>query len=283
MNFEIGIIGIGFVGGAIYNFFKQSKYTKYDDCKIYGYDKYNDEMNKDSELQYIINNCRFIFLCLPTPFDENLNTYNTSSLEEILVILSKSKHNKQQNVFIKSTTTPNLCNKLISNVSHEWKNMNFIHNPEFLSAKTAFEDFNNQTHIVLGKTDYCSEQGINDCVNFYKYFFPNVEISICSSTMSEMMKISVNSFYASKIMILNEYYKLCEKLNIEYDDLIKLMLKNNWINPMHTKVPGTDGKFGYGGGCFPKDTKALCAFMKDNHVMCGILENVINECEIVRY
>ena len=35
------------------------------------------------------------------------------------------------------------------------------------------------------------------------------------------------------------------------------MLKNDWINPMHTKVPGTDGKLSYGGMCFPKDTKAL--------------------------
>ena len=39
------------------------------------------------------------------------------------------------------------------------------------------------------------------------------------------------------------------------------MLKNGWINKMHTDVPGTDGKLGYGGACFPKDTQALCHYM----------------------
>ena len=55
------------------------------------------------------------------------------------------------------------------------------------------------------------------------------------------------------------------------------MLKNNWINPMHTNVPGPDGLLSYGGLCFPKDTNALCSFMKKMNSPHKVLESVIIE------
>ena len=60
------------------------------------------------------------------------------------------------------------------------------------------------------------------------------------------------------------------------------MLKNNWINPMHTIVPGTDGKLGFGGACFPKDTNALCNYMKRKESHNIVLSSVIKENEEVR-
>ena len=56
-----------------------------------------------------------------------------------------------------------------------------------------------------------------------------------------------------------------------------MMLKNDWINPMHTVVPGTDGKLSYGGYCFPKDTNALLEFMKKNNSPSEVLEATISE------
>ena len=60
------------------------------------------------------------------------------------------------------------------------------------------------------------------------------------------------------------------------------MLKNNWINPMHTNVPGTDGKISYGGMCLPKDSMALFNFMKNNIDNYKILEATITERNILR-
>ena len=60
------------------------------------------------------------------------------------------------------------------------------------------------------------------------------------------------------------------------------MLNNNWINPMHTKVPGTDGKLSYGGACFPKDTNALLSFMKKNNSNHKVLESCIFERNFLR-
>jgi UDP-glucose 6-dehydrogenase len=55
------------------------------------------------------------------------------------------------------------------------------------------------------------------------------------------------------------------------------MLKNNWINPMHTDVPGTDGKLGFGGACFPKDISALNKYMTFLGVPNAVINATINE------
>ena len=60
------------------------------------------------------------------------------------------------------------------------------------------------------------------------------------------------------------------------------MLKNGWINEMHTNVPGSDKKLGYGGACFPKDCMSLLNYMNRNNTPRKILESVINECENIR-
>jgi UDP-glucose 6-dehydrogenase len=76
------------------------------------------------------------------------------------------------------------------------------------------------------------------------------------------MKIFVNSYYAVKIQFFNELYLLCQNNGSDYETIKNLMLKNGWINSMHTNVPGPDGKLSYGGACFPKDTSALNKYME---------------------
>ena len=60
------------------------------------------------------------------------------------------------------------------------------------------------------------------------------------------------------------------------------MLKNGWINPMHTNVPGPDGKLSYGGYCFPKDTNALLNDMKNKGTPYKVLEATIEERNTMR-
>ena len=155
--------------------------------------------------------------------------------------------------------------------------MKFVHNPEFLTAATAFEDFHNQTHIVLGKSENIKNSDVDILKQFYEKNYPDAEISICSCTESESMKSFVNCFYAVKIQFFNELYLLCNKMGCNYDNVKDLMLKNKWINPMHTDVPGPDGKLSYGGYCFPKDTNALAEHMKREGVTCKVLEATIQE------
>ena len=60
------------------------------------------------------------------------------------------------------------------------------------------------------------------------------------------------------------------------------MLENDWINPMHTQVPGSDGKLSYGGACFPKDTQALLHHMKKVGSEHAVLEACIKERDQLR-
>ena len=66
-------------------------------------------------------------------------------------------------------------------------------------------------------------------------------------------------------------------MDIDYNNVRDLMLKNGWINPMHTIVPGTDGQLSYGVLCFPKDTNALLQFMKLKGVPHKVLDATVNE------
>jgi nucleotide sugar dehydrogenase len=257
-NIRIGIIGLGFVGGAIYRSFKEKN------INVIGYDKYK---NFDSFEDCLLSD--IMFLCLPTQFDETTKSYDKSIIIDVLGNLN----NYKGLVVIKSTVEPNTTNQL----QEIFPSLKLFHNPEFLSAATAYEDFHNQTHIVLGKSLKSSQDDLLYLEQFYHSYYPDAKISLCSSTESESMKIYLNCFYSVKIQFFNELYLLCNKTETNYNNVLDLMLKNNWINPMHTKVPGNDGQLSYGGYCFPKDTNALLQFMKSFDSPCKVLEASINE------
>jgi nucleotide sugar dehydrogenase len=257
---KIGIIGLGFVGKAIYKSFKEKN------INVLGYD-IKDTINTFEEC--LIS--EILFLCLPTQFNEITKCYDKSIIENVLRDLNN--HNYNGLVVIKSTIEP-----LSTDILQEkFSSLKLFHNPEFLSAATAYEDFHHQSHIVLGKSNKGDYKDLILLEEFYHTYYPDAKISLCSSTESESMKIYLNSFYAVKIQFFNELYLLCDKTKTDYNNVLDLMLKNNWINPMHTKVPGNDGKLSYGGYCFPKDTNALLHFMKSNESPCKVLEATINE------
>lgn len=261
---KISIIGKGFVGSAIYKSFSNKGIV------VKGYDKYKES---DSFLSCLESN--ILFLCLPTEYSYSLKQYDKSALYEICEKLETEKY--LGTVIIKSTVEPNTT----TNLSKKYKSLHFIHNPEFLTAKTAFEDFDNQTHIVLGNCNLDLTK-LEELKRFYLDYYPNASISVCSSTESESMKIFCNSFYAVKIQFFNELYDLCIKTGQNFDTIKNLMLKNDWINPMHTDIPGTDGKLSYGGYCFPKDTMALLNHMEKNESDRMILSSCVAERDLKR-
>jgi len=96
------------------------------------------------------------------------------------------------------------------------------------------------------------------------------------------MKLFCNAFYATKIQFFTEMKLLCDSLEIEYNNVIEMMLNNKWINPMHTQIPGSDGQISFGGACFPKDIKALQQVMANNNVPCEVVRAVIKERDLMR-
>ena len=269
-NIKIGICGIGFVGNAMMTSFINKGYIL--NQTLFVYDKYKE--NGIGTFEDLLQT-DILFLSLPTIFDYDTLIYDKGPIVETLASLKNNSYGGV--VIIKSTVEPQTTEKY----AIEYQ-LNLIHNPEFLTARTAYEDFHNQKHIVLGKSSICTESVVKLTDEFYKTNYPNAILSLCTSDESETMKIFANTFYASKVQIFTEFYLLCQKINVNFNNVKDIMIKNGWINPMHTTIPGPDGKISYGGLCFPKDTTALLHFMKTNESECSVIEAVIKERENMR-
>ena len=258
---NIAQIGRGFVGGALYRSFKEHG------VENAVYDKFQNvgsiELVLDSDI---------VFLCLPTPYISG-EGFCLGAIEENLAALADN-HYKGLCV-VKSTVEPGTTRALAGKYE-----LNMAHNPEFLTERTAFDDFHSQSHVVLGKNS--DSDLFNELTLLYKRLYPDAMISICTSEESESMKLFANCFYAQKVMIFNEFYLLSRELDIDFDRVKDLMLKNNWISPNHMQVPGPDGRMAYGGHCFPKDTNALNELMKKLSSPNSVIEAAIYERDKLR-
>lgn len=272
MKYTIGLVGLGFVGGSLYKSFEGRGQP------VVAYDKYK----KHGSLESLLNT-DIIFLCLPTPYVDG-HGFDISAIQEVCSFLSMRNNpikRYQGLVVIKSTIEPGVT-RFLSETYH----LNIAHNPEFLTARTAFEDFDNQKHIVIGQYKLTSNQCSRSIITpyqsteklelLYKDLYPEAKISVCTSEESEAMKLFCNNFYAVKVQVFNEFYLLCQRIGADYSTVKNMMLDNGWINPMHTTI-GLDGQLSYGGACFPKDTNALNHFMKKMGTPNGIINSCIEE------
>jgi len=264
---RIGVIGYGTVGKAVVHTFLK----KGVDCIFY--DKF---VKCDATLAQLCETCELIFLALPTP--EKDNAYDLSALLDVLGFLSDHDYNGV--VLIKSTLLPGTTLSLHTRFS----NLSLIHNPEFLTARTAQYDFEHPKQIILGVINRIKLDTVDVVCDFFTVFFPDTPIQICTSSESECTKIMCNAFYASKIQIFNEFYKYAaSKPGMDFDIIKKNMLNQGWINPMHTQVPGHDHQFSFGGACLPKDTTALLGHMKYMNTPHLVLDAVLREREQMRF
>ena len=122
--------------------------------------------------------------------------------------------------------------------------------PEFLTAANANEDFKNQDKMLFGGDN---KEFWNDVFIECKAFDP------IYATIEELIftKYLRNSFLATKVAFFNEVFDLCETAGIDYNQVKALVGMDERITHSHMQVPGPDGDRGFGGACFPKDTKAL--------------------------
>ena len=233
---KIGIIGLGFVGGTFAEIFKDS-------CEIAIYDKFKEDY-KDSKS---LVGSEIIFICVPTPMMES-GEIDLSIIHESIKLLSSMKFKEKPLVVIRSTVIPGTSDSLM-----ERYNFDILSNPEFLREKTAVEDFKNSKRIVVG-TD--NDENFEKLKSLYKIILPNSEYVKVDSKTAEMIKYASNVTLTGQIAIANEMYKVCKALDIDYNEVKKVLLLDPRIGK-NIEVPGPDGGLGFGGKCFPKDLNAL--------------------------
>ena len=143
-----------------------------------------------------------------------------------------------------------------------------VSNPEFLREGAAIDDFMHPDRVVIGVQ---SERGARVMQDIYRPLelrgHPVLTVDL---ETAEMIKYAANAFLATKVTFINEIAMLCEKTGADVKDVANGMGFDSRIGPKFLQAGP-----GYGGSCFPKDTKALARIGQDNATPLQIVETVI--------
>jgi len=148
-------------------------------------------------------------------------------------------------------------------------------NPEFLREGAAIDDFMRPDRVVVGVESEAARKVLAEV--YRPLFLRDFPVVFTGLESAEMIKYAANAFLATKITFINEIAALCEKVGADIKDVSKGM--------------GLDGRIGnkflhagpgYGGSCFPKDTKALASIGQDHGVPLQITETVIKVNEEIK-
>lgn len=138
--------------------------------------------------------------------------------------------------------------------------------PEFLREASWREDSENPGIVVLGGNRAKELSEYLQSIGYGK----NAEYFMTDAVTAAIAKLSINSYLAVKVAMMNVIHEVAEKHNADYNMIADIMVSDGRIGTSHMEVPGPDGKFGFGGKCFPKDLSALA---KDSEV--DFLEDVL--------
>ena len=255
----IGIIGQGFVGTAVKEGLKD-----YHNVLAYDIDP---SKSMAVSLEQVVNHSEILFVCLPTPMrpsgecDIRILQDAMFSIDNIAALAS----GKKKIVVVKSTIPPGTTDSL----NDSCQNIKVVFSPEFLTEANSFEDFKNQTRIIIGG------DGAKKVKQMFRKPFPNIPIVITRANTAEMVKYFINCFLSTKVTFANQMYDLCEASGIDYDKVCEYALLDQRIGGSHLAVPGPDGDRGYGGHCFPKDMSAMIYFGKLFDVSFDLFSQVV--------
>ncbi len=196
-----------------------------------------------------VKHAEILFLCLPTPPSEDGSAdtrYVLAAAREIARRMDGFK------LIVSKSTVPIGTNKEITDEikKHYKGEFSVAANPEFLKEGAAVEDFMKPDRVVIGVTDDKAWQLLNALYEpFCRTGAPILRMDPASA---ELTKYAANGFLATKISFMNEIARLCEKTGADVD-LVRIGISKDARIGSAFLFPG----IGYGGSCFPKDTRAL--------------------------
>jgi len=211
----------------------------------------NKKLNFSTDLKKSIKDSDIIFICVGTPIKKGGSSANLSQIFNVAKEISASI-NKFKIIVTKSTvpvTTGNEIEKIISKKNNKNK-FSVVSNPEFLREGEAIRDFIYPDRIIIGSNDKKSNRILNNLYN--PLISKGAQYLHTSRSAAELIKYASNAFLATKITFINEIANLCEKTGINVEDISIGMGLDKRIGSRFLRAGP-----GYGGSCFPKDTKAI--------------------------
>jgi UDPglucose 6-dehydrogenase len=256
---HIGIIGSGFVGNAVRYGFSPNVGV---DAKIRVYDK--NPSKSLHTLEEVVIESDIIFLSVPTPSNKD-GTINVDIVDEALNDMNVYAASVDNIILLRSTVVPGTTRKL----QEKYSNLRIVFNPEFLTERSANFDFINQTRFILGG----NLDDIKEVSELFRQRFGNtVSIIETNYETAELIKYMTNTFFATKISFLNDMKLLSDECGAIWEHALEGFIRDGRVGHSHLNVPGHDGKFGFGGSCFPKDIQALIKYGDEIGVDMGVLK-----------
>ena len=206
-------------------------------------------------------NCEFAYLCVPTPQGEDGSadlSYIVRAAEEISSVLPA------ESVVVNKSTVPVGSTKVVERALQR-TDVKVVSNPEFLREGSAVHDFLHPDRIVIGAEDQAAAIKVASL-----YLGVAAPLIVTDPASAETIKYAANAFLATKISFINAVAAICENVGADVNDVVLGIGYDKRIGQEFLR-PGP----GWGGSCFPKDTKALVHIAQTAGYDFGLLRGVV--------
>ena len=230
----------------------------------------NKRLKFSTDLNNSIKKSDIVFICVGTPTKKNDTGADLGQIYSVAKEISSSI-NRFKIIITKSTvpvTTGDEIEKIISKKINKEK-FSVVSNPEFLREGEAIRDFIYPDRIVIGANDKKSSRILR---NLYSPLISKGAKFISTKRRAaELIKYAANAFLATKITFINEIANLCEKTDIDVEDISIGIGLDKRIGSRFLRAGPA-----YGGSCFPKDTKAIVTTADKFKINLSVIKSVIN-------
>ena len=233
----------------------------------------NKRLNFSNDLKNSVRKSDIIFICVGTPTKKGGSSADLSQIFGVAKELSKNI-NKYKIIITKSTvpvTTGDEIEKILTKSNSRIK-FSVVSNPEFLREGEAIRDFIYPDRVVVGSNDKKSSRILKNL--YTPLIAKGAKYINTSRRAAELIKYASNAFLATKITFINELANLCEKTNINIDDISIGMGLDQRIGSRFLRAGPA-----YGGSCFPKDTKAITSTADKFSTNLSVIKSVIKSNE----
>ena len=233
----------------------------------------NKRLSFSTNLKKSVNESDIIFICVGTPTKKGGSSADLSQIYNVAKEISSSI-NKFKIIITKSTvpvTTGDQIEKILSKKNSKSK-FSVVSNPEFLREGEAIRDFTYPDRIVVGSNENKSNKVLKSL--YSPLISKGAEYLHTSRRAAELIKYASNAFLATKVSFINEIANLCEKTQINVEDISIGMGLDKRIGSRFLRAGPA-----YGGSCFPKDTKAIISTANNFKTNLSIIKSVVKSNE----
>jgi UDPglucose 6-dehydrogenase len=234
--------------------------------------RYKNNIRAMVSYEQAINESTITFICVGTPSNKD-GGIDLSFIDQAVKAVATEIQKKEMfhSVVIKSTVVPGTTRDHVFPLLEQYSGkkigtgVGLGMNPEFLREGEAIMDFMHPYRVVNGYYDEKTRQVLHEL--YRDFTCPVIETSL---TVAEMIKYASNCFLATKISFINEIGNMCKRLGVDVYEVADGMgfdrrIERSFLN----------AGIGWGGSCFPKDTRALRSWAEHEQIGCRIINSVI--------